>query len=156
MTRTDDVIIFKENLMALRQSMSWLEHSIALCSSIKDFSSLSQSDYDNLELVAARYARCTDLLFNKIFRGIYLIEMGSNPSMLDSLFYLSKKGIVTSVNDIRFLKELRNDIVHEYLLENLNELYENVYKYSPVVLATALATLNYSEELISGLQVSES
>ena len=76
--------------------------------------------------------------------------------MLDSLFYLSKKGIVTSVNDIRFLKELRNDIVHEYLLENLNELYENVYKYSPVVLATALATLNYSEELISGLQVSES
>ena len=152
MTRTDDVIIFKENLMALRQSMSWLEHSIALCSSIKDFSSLSQSDYDNLELVTARYARYTDLLFNKIFRGIYLIEMGSNPSMLDSLFYLSKKGIVTSVNDIRFLKELRNDIVHEYLLENLNELYENVYKYSPVVLATALATLSYSEELISGLE----
>jgi len=94
MTRTDDVIIFKENLMALRQSMSWLEHSIALCSSIKDFSSLSQSDYDNLELVTARYARCTDLLFNKIFRGIYLIEMGSNPRCWILCFIFRKRELL--------------------------------------------------------------
>lgn len=154
MKRKDDISILKENLAALQQAMSWLSHSLKLSGSIKDFSNLSQTDYDHLELVTARYARCTDLLFNKIFRGIYLIEKGSSPTMLDSLLYLSQKGVISSVNDTRFLKELRNDIVHEYLLENLTELYENVYRYSPVVLALAETALSYSNTLISTLDSS--
>ncbi len=40
--------------------------------------------------------------------------------------FLQKKGLIQSLDNVRLLKEIRNDIVHEYFVENIIQLFENV------------------------------
>src|SRR3989304_178719 len=129
-----DIEILLENADALKLSLNWLKHSIKLCSKIKDFENLTINEYDHLESLTARFARVTDILFNKVFRSIVLIETGSSKTLLDALFFLSKVNIIENPERARFLKEIRNDIVHDYLQEDLIDLFkkEMIYKQNSI------------------------
>ena len=59
---------------------------------------------------------------------------------LNRLNRAEKRGVIDSVEQWREIRELRNQIAHEYVLSDLRELFEAAIRVTPVLLET-VATL---------------
>ena len=78
-------------------------------------SELSDEDIEAYEILSGRFGRVVDILFNKVFTSIAHFEFEETSSLPDTLNFMDKKGIVHSMEIVREIKELRNQIVHEYI-----------------------------------------
>jgi hypothetical protein len=80
-------------------------------------SALNNLDDESLERLDAfrvRYAQFQDLLANKLFRNLLRLEEEPPGSMLDMLNAMEKRCIITSFEDWKILRELRNTFMHDY------------------------------------------
>lgn len=144
MTRQDHLSVLDENNQALQDAMRWLKRSYGICRNI-DFENLTEETMDALESLTSRFSRLTDLLFSKVFRSIMYLEQGQSASWIDTLLAMEKKGLIDSGESAWLLKEIRNDIVHEYILTDLIPLYREVLDKCPVL-------LDYSDRAVSCVQ----
>ena len=71
--------ILKENITNLNEALKWLDRSDAICADLDTFK-LDAEGMDAFESFTSRFARVSDILFNKVFRSIYYLEQGENAS----------------------------------------------------------------------------
>ena len=140
--------ILRDNVKTLRNSVAWLQRSFDICSKTSESRNLTPEEMDAYEGLTARFARTADLLFNKVFRGIHYIQEGENQSWLDVLLYMEKTGVIKSGEEARLLKELRNDIVHEYTLNDILDLFKEVYHQTPLLLMMVESAITEAERLL--------
>ncbi len=141
-------IILGENVQALKQSAAWLQRSFDICSKTSESRNLTPEDMDAFEGLTARFARTADLLFNKVFRSIHYLQEGENRSWLDVLLYMEKTGVIQSGEEARLLKELRNDIVHEYALNDILDLFKEVYHQTPLLLKMVDSAITEADKVL--------
>lgn len=110
----------------------WLERSYKLCPE-PEYTQLTDAEWDQLEALAARYARLTDLLIHRLLRALDLYEFSEPGSIIDAANRSVKRGFVESVDVLRDLKDLRNEIVHEYSVDDLDKLYAEIYRKTPIL-----------------------
>jgi uncharacterized protein YutE (UPF0331/DUF86 family) len=142
MIRKDQIAILDENINALQDSVKWLQRSFHICVDTFKTEALTDEAMDAFEGLTSRFSRVVDILFSKVFRSISYLEKGETLSWIDSLLLMEKIGIIDSTEDARLIKELRNDIVHEYLASDLTQLYMEVLVQCPVL-------LKYTDQAIS-------
>ncbi len=147
MKKANQFNLLKENLNALKESLRWLNRSYGICKSYKNLHELPDEGMDAFESFTSRFARTTGLLFNKVFRSIAYLEEGEQMSWLDTILFMEKTGIIDSAEEARLIKELRNDIVHEYMLNDIISLFGEVTKKSPVLLRYCDNAIEYGKEL---------
>jgi uncharacterized protein YutE (UPF0331/DUF86 family) len=104
---------------------------------------LSDGQRETLVALTSRYARFTDLLFQRLFRTLDQLELIDEGSHIDRLNRMEKRGIFTSANLWQNLRQLRNDIVHEYLIEASDYVVTESLKVSQEVLETLKRLENY-------------
>jgi uncharacterized protein YutE (UPF0331/DUF86 family) len=66
-----------------------------------------------------------------------------NGSIIDAANGAEKRGIVESVSRLRDLKDLRNEIAHEYETEDIKSLFSLVLASTPQLLEIADKTVKY-------------
>jgi len=88
-------------------------------------------EFDAFENLASRYARMLDVILNKVFRSIDAIELEDGGTLLDVVNRAEKRGIISSAERVRDLKDLRNDSVHEYETDDLRSLFRNTLDATP-------------------------
>lgn len=142
--------ILKENIVNLKEALEWLERSYAICNEL-DTQQLDAEGMDAFESFTSRFARVSDILFNKVFRSIFYLEQGENASWLDVTLFMEKKAIIDDLNQARIIKETRNDIVHEYTASDLNELFDSVKEQATQVMEYAQNAIQYSKRLLERL-----
>lgn len=91
---------------------------------------------ERLEALAARFARLSDILVQKVFRAIDATELVDEGTVLDRLARMEKRQIIKSKETWRSIRELRNQIAHDYVLKDLHNLYRQVYQHTPVLIET--------------------
>ncbi len=125
----------------------WLQKSLIKCKEI-NFSkkNLSEDDRDNLENLASRFSRHSDILIQKIFRLIERIELETPGSIIDSIHRAAKRDLIADEQQFIDIRELRIQIAHEYQEETLIHLYQDVFKLTPVLLETQLRVEKYLKE----------
>ena len=64
-------------------------------------------------------------------------------SGIDRLNRMEKRGIITSASNWRSLRELRNAIAHEYLIEKSDRVLREAYKQAPVLFDTVTKLTDY-------------
>lgn len=133
MIRKDQLAILDENVNALQDSVKWLKRSFQICDENYRTEVLSDEAMDAFEGLTSRFSRVVDILFSKVFRSITYLEKGESLSWIDSLLLMEKIDIINSTEEARFIKELRNDIVHEYLASDMTQLYQEVLVQCPVL-----------------------
>lgn len=69
---------------------------------------------EKLDAFRVRFSGLQDLLSNKLFRGILLLEEEAPQSMLDILNAMEKRGVIKSFDDWKSARDLRNAFMHEY------------------------------------------
>lgn len=124
-----------ENWTIFKKSISWLEKSFNRCQKI-DFS--KEEDIEKIETFANRYTRSVDILLNKFLRSLDLVEAEEITRRLDTLIRAEKRGFVEDYELLLNMKNLRNELAHEYieelflekiaLVEEYTQLLFNIYK----------------------------
>ena len=149
MTAKDQIAILEEHMQALRESIKWLKRSYEICQQSQEPSEDDPEAMDAFESLTSRFGRTTDILFNKVFKSIVFLKEQEYKSWLDMMFFLQKQGILEDVSNARYLKELRNDIVHEYQFSEIAEMFEEVLRQTPHLLMLCDKGLEQGEALKS-------
>ena len=91
---TDDIrAVLRENLEGMRKSVLWLKRSHTKCSRIGAKEQYTKNEFDDFENLASRYARMLDVILNKVFRSIDVIELGDGGTLLDVVNRAEKRGL---------------------------------------------------------------
>lgn len=104
---------------------------------------LSVGESESCEALTARFARLCDFLFQKIFRTIDRIELQDEGSPLDRINRMEKRGIIGDGNRWRELRNLRNSIAHDYLIEKSDTVLVDAYQSAQDLFETVNRTTAY-------------
>jgi hypothetical protein len=131
MTQEDSVKILNENILILKDALNWLKRSFNLSLKIGIKESFTDEEFDTLETLASRFARVSDIVFQKLFRSIDKVELEDKGSFLDALNRAQKRNLITTIDEIREIRDLRNQIVHEYVKDELQHVYIDILEFIP-------------------------
>jgi uncharacterized protein YutE (UPF0331/DUF86 family) len=140
--------IFCENLKLLNKNFSYLLKSYKKAQNV-DFSKgeLTEDEIEVLEVLSNRFSRTVDMLINKVLRSLDLLELEDTNRKLDIVIRAEKRGFVDSYDLLIELKDLRNELAHEYIQEKLLEKFKEVLEKTPIV-ADIIAKVNeYSTKM---------
>lgn len=150
MKHREHVRVLEETLRQLDDGATWLRRSLKRCQKVAGKSELSAADIDAFEALTSRFARLSDMILQKLFRGLDRIELEDGGTLLDALNRAEKRGLVDSAAAFREIRELRNEIAHEYAQEELSELFEGVLQHSPALLEIVRRADDYCLRYLSG------
>jgi hypothetical protein len=124
----------RENINALNLSADWVRYSYEQTATIAPKKDYTVDEFNMLENLTSRYARTTDMLVNKVLRSIDIVELEDTGTIIDIMNRAEKRGIVSSAELLRTIKDLRNNIAHEYKITEITGFFADVLKYTPVLL----------------------
>jgi len=135
MTQNDEKLlrILNDNWRKLEKAMRGLKYSIEKCDAIgfRHIYTFDERDaFDALASKFAKFARSSDILFQKIFKTIIYLTKEDAPSFIDKVNLLSKINLLQNPDDALIIREFRNQIVHEYFDEDIIILYPKLLDYS--------------------------
>jgi hypothetical protein len=142
--------VLKTNLESLSSSIRWLRRSYDICMSIGTKDNYTEDEFDHFENLTSRYARTTDFLIGKVLRSIDQVELINSGSIIDAANGAEKRGIVESVSKLRDLKDLRNEIAHEYEIEDIKTLFSLVLMAVPQLFEIVDKTMEYCTKYQKG------
>ena len=116
-----------KDLEAGVRAAGWVKHSFKKCAPIVHDQPLTEQQFDDFEALTSRFARLSDIVIQKIFRGIDRALLEQSGSIVDAIHRAEKRGLCDA-RMMREIRELRNVIAHEYSIEDLRELFNQVYK----------------------------
>ena len=73
------------------------------------------------------------------------VEFESQGTLIDVVNNAHKRELFDDIEQIRTIKDIRNDISHEYIEENLKELFEDVLEYTPILIQIIQTTIKYTQ-----------
>lgn len=143
MTRLSSTEYLNQCVSQLNDACRWLQRSYEKCKHFNLSQTLSDDQYDDLENLSSRFARVTDILLNKVYRALDAAELMESGSLIDTVNRAVKRGVLESAEIARTVKDIRNEIVHEYTVEDLKQLQEEVIAYTKVLLQLAASVNDY-------------
>ena len=140
---------YKKNLASiiseLQKANGWLSRSFEKCRTVDINGKMSDEQFDDLEALASRFVRVSDLLIQRVFRSLDSVEFENTGSIIDAVNRSEKRGLIKSVDDLREIRELRNRISHEYVSDQLFTLLEKIRSLTPLLQNIIKNTLDYCE-----------
>ncbi|PHS41847.1 MAG: hypothetical protein COB07_02060 [Sulfurovum sp.] len=139
-----------DNLLAnralLEKQLFWLNHSFDEVQNIGLKPEYEVSEFDSYENLCSRFSRMIDFLVRKIFRSIDAVEFENQGTLIDTVNHAHKRGLFENIETIRQIKDLRNEISHEYIDDALQDLFEDIIKLTPSLIQMAETTLKYTQQ----------
>ena len=121
-------------LEILEKATSMLQHSYTVCKNLEHKKKYSLSELDLFEALTGRFARLNDIIIRKMFRTIDRLDIEPEGTVRDSINRAEKKGLIDRGDQFGQIREIRNIIAHEYLLEDMSQLYQNVLAGTPILI----------------------
>ncbi len=137
--------ILLRDIEAGSRAASWLKRSFEKCSPISLDAPLTEQQFDDYEALTSRFARLADILVQKLFRGIDRALLEQPGSVLDTIHRAEKRGLGDGKR-MREIREIRNVIAHEYSVEDLREIFTQVYQATEELLKTFERTEKFARE----------
>jgi uncharacterized protein YutE (UPF0331/DUF86 family) len=144
--------MIKEKLLndykLLVKQIFWLDISFIESSDIGLKENYSIEEFGKFETLCSRYSRSIDFLIRKIFRTIDEFEFENQGTLIDVVNNAHKRGLIDSVDRLRVMKDIRNTIVHEYIEDDLVDVFDEVLEYSKILLDIMKSTSIYIEKIL--------
>lgn len=144
------LIYLQELSLALEKQLFWLDYSYQQVKDLPSSDKFSIEEFNHFENMCSRYVRTIDFLVRKYFRCLDNIEFENQGTLIDVINNAHKRGLFLDIESIRQIKDIRNEIVHEYLDDALQSVFAEVLKTAPDLLAIGRNTLQYSQRYIQG------
>lgn len=122
-----------QSMSILELAMSQLRHSYEICSAIDLKEYYSQEELDDLEAFTSRFARASDILIQKTLRCLDSMEFEDSGAVLDRIHRAEKRNFVIKDGDLIAVRQFRNKIAHEYIIDSPKIFHEEAILLSKVL-----------------------
>ena len=143
--------MMKEKLLhdyvLLEKQLSWVEISYNECTTIGIKQVYIVDEFGRFETLCSRYSRGIDFLIRKIFRTLDEYEFENQGTLVDVVNNAHKRRLFEDIDELRIMKDVRNTIAHEYIEDELSEVFEEVLQYTQVLIKIIHNTLKYIEKV---------
>lgn len=129
----------------LEKQLFWVNISFDECSKIGIKQEYSIDEFGKFETLCSRYSRGIDFLIRKIFRTLDEYEFENQGTLVDVVNNAHKRGLFEDIDELRIMKDVRNTVVHEYIEDDLAEVFDEVLQYTETLILIIKNTLNYIE-----------
>jgi uncharacterized protein YutE (UPF0331/DUF86 family) len=131
----------------LNKQLAWIEISFNECKQIGIKENYSIEEFGKFETLCSRYSRSIDFLIRKIFRTLDAYEFENQGTLIDVVNNAHKRGLFEDIDELRIMKDIRNTIVHEYIEDELVEVFDEVLEYSDKLIVIIKDTKRYIETI---------
>ncbi len=146
--RRDEKQLLIEELKLLEYSNNMLTYSYDTCKSIGIKEEYTFDELDKFEALTSRFARTSDMLIQKIFRLIDILELERPGSVIDRINRAEKRGLISSSEIFKEIRYLRNEISHEYIPTVIEQIFEKVLRLVPYLIDSIDRVNKYCEKII--------
>ena len=140
MTLEERKKLFCESWKQFKQNLKLLKTSIERIKNLDKLDEIQRGEA--IEAFLSRYSRTVDLLINKVLRGLDILEMEDTSKKLDIVIRAEKRGFIKDFNVLIEMKDLRNELAHEYVQKRIEEALQ----YSLEIFIIAEKIENYLKE----------
>ncbi|MBI4972456.1 MAG: hypothetical protein HZC16_01405 [Candidatus Omnitrophica bacterium] len=117
-----------EDLNRLDRSVEMLNYSLQQCRKTGIKEDYSLEELDRFESLTSRFARTSDIYTQKVMKGIILALREEANTFIDRA-NLFEKLEIANAEDLKLIRDLRNEISHEYKADDITEIFEAVMEY---------------------------
>lgn len=135
--------VLQNNIDALKKQLSWLKRSFEICKNHDTNIDYSNDDFDSFETLAGRFSRSINFLVRKAFRSFDDYEFEGQGTLIDTVNNAHKRGLFQNIEDMKRIRDLRNEIVHEYLDESLSDNFTELIELTPKLIEIIENTIEY-------------
>ena len=79
-------------------------------------------------------------------KSIFILLREDVNTFIDRINLAEKLEMIDSAEELKAIRDLRNEIAHEYCVDDISEIFENVLKYSGVLLRTIEKVKKYIDK----------
>jgi hypothetical protein len=128
------------NWNVLKQALPSFERSLVKCRDLDFTPPISFETEESLDALSSKFSRVSDIFTQKVLKTLIFVLREDAPTFLDRMNLCEKLGIIPSAEEIIAIRDLPNIIAHEYLSENLVEIYMEIIQLSDNLLKAILQT----------------
>lgn len=137
----------QEDKKLLEKQLFWIEISFEECIKIGIKEKYSIEEFGKFETLCSRYSRGIDFLIRKIFRTLDEYEFENQGTLVDVVNNAHKRGLFEDIEEIRTMKDIRNTIAHEYIEDELVDIFDEVLQYTEKLITIINTTLKYINKI---------
>ncbi|MCX7760988.1 MAG: hypothetical protein N2Z81_07330 [Hydrogenothermaceae bacterium] len=135
-----------ESLKHIEKNLYWLSKSYEKVKDI-DLTYLDEDNFEIIEVMLSRFSRTVDLLINRILRTLDIVELEDVTKKLDTVIRAEKRGFVDDYRELIELKDLRNELSHEYIADELVEKVKEVIEKTPNLIGIVKKVIEYVDKM---------
>ncbi len=120
-----------EHLAMLDKSVIALAYSYDKCSAIGEKEEYDLTEQESFEALTSRFARASDILTQKVFKTLFILLQENIKTIIDAANFLEKLEIIETADNLLNIREIRNQIAHEYVESDIKSLFFDVLRYVP-------------------------
>jgi hypothetical protein len=135
MNKDDGLIqLLSEYWVVMLQAKATLKVSYDRCKDISLLSDdLTMEDSDALDALTSKFARTSDLYTQKFLNGLLRLKRVDAQTYVDKMNNCEKAGIILSAESMIAIRDLRNEIAHEYWLDQLRDQQNYTIEHIPLL-----------------------
>jgi len=120
-----------EHLATLDKASSALVYSYDKCSDIGEKDEYDLEEQESFEALTSRFARTSDILTQKVLKTLFMLLQENIKTIIDAANFLEKLELIDNADDLLNIREIRNQIAHEYVESDIKDLFLDVLQYVP-------------------------
>ena len=133
-------------LAELEKGKVILSYSFEKCRNINMMDGLSYEQMDSFEALTSRFARLSDIVIQKAFRALDILDLDDEGTIRDRINRAEKKGIIESADSFIDIRILRNEIAHEYKTEAIYSIFAKVLELAPILIKSVGSITSYAKK----------
>ena len=106
----------------LQRSLKSLQQSRDKTHQLLQQSEFSFEELESIDSLTSKFSRTSDIYLQKVLRSIWMLLREDTVPLIDLLNRAEKLMIIVSAEELLQMRDIRNQIAHEYLLEAVPEL----------------------------------
>lgn len=141
-----------ESLGEMNLARKHLEYSLRMIQELPlSLGDATPAQLESADAFTSRFARLVDILCNRVLRALDIYEMQEIGTLLDVALRAEKRGVISSADWLRQLKDVRNRIAHDYAGENAEVILAFCREQSHALLQACDASRRYAEARMNTL-----
>jgi len=140
---------FDEHLAFIDKSLIALNFSYDKCSTIGEKEEYDLEQQESFEALTSRFARTSDILTQKVLKTMFILLQENIKTIIDAANFLEKLEVIENADDLLNIREIRNQIAHEYVESDIKTLFSDVLRYVPELKKIINNVKDYSHKHLS-------
>lgn len=137
-----------EQIALAEKAAQALWFSYQRCPEISHDEDFDETDWERWDALTARFARLVDILTQRVFRAIDMVEfMPAGSTFIDRINRAEKRGHIQSTYTWKEIREIRNQIVHDYAVQHILALFQDTSAHVPEILECVNRLGGYKKEI---------